>query len=160
MSSFGKKKRRDGRLPTHRVTDAPLRGIHNWFKLHLMQSLHGSASCPGTVWWTVIFSPAASSRQSPCAGLLVAVQWPGLPYCSIMSFIISSSKSGWYVSRISSYASFGLRQLSYTPWTPNNAEGRKIGCSNAPAWVNWNKKIMQIWSSQFSDAIQVPSQKS
>lgn len=108
--------------------------------LYLMQSLHGSASCPGTVWWTVIFSPAASSRQSPCAGLLAAVQqvngqWPGLPSCSIMSFIISSSKSSWYCPGFLHMQV--LHSVSYP--TP-------LGCQIMHRAGKWDAQVPQLGS--------------
>lgn len=162
MSSFGKKRR--GGMGGSLLT--------RWLVAHNEASQLAHASPQAVTawlsllpWWTVIFSPAASSRQIPCAGLLVAVQqvngqWSGLPSFSVMSFIISSSKSGWYC------LGFLHMQALYSGSYPTllghqiMQKGRKMGFSSAPAWVNWNKKIMQIWSTQFSDAIQVPSQKS
>lgn len=48
-----------------------------------------------------------------------------------------------------------LSQLPCTPQRPNNAVGRKMGCWRSPAaWVNWNRKILQILSNWFSDALQ------
>lgn len=41
-------------------------------------------------------------------------------------------------------------------WKPNNAEGMKMGClRRAPAWVSWNRRILEIFSTWFSDALRV-----
>lgn len=102
MSFFWGGGRSGGSLQSRQVAGAWVWGIHNWLMLHHVHSLRGSASCPDTVWWTTIFSPAASSRQSPHVRPLLALQLLNgqrlrLPSWSILSFIVVSSlKSSWY----------------------------------------------------------------